>query len=66
MFHSKVTLHTGLPNREFVCAKQRRKHREFAFASGEMSKTQFTGFLAETLGNIARAMRDGAWQTEHS
>lgn len=36
------------------------KHREFAFASGEMSKTQFTGFLTETLSNAAASMRDGA------
>jgi DNA modification methylase len=36
------------------------KHREFAFASGEMSKTQFTAFLTETLSNAASSMRDGA------
>ena len=27
------------------------RHREFAFASGEMSREQFTGFLQQTLGN---------------
>lgn len=43
-----------------VCGLGTVKHREFAFASGEMSKAQFTGFLADTLGNIARVMRDGA------
>lgn len=43
-----------------VCGLGTVKHREFAFASGEMSKTQFTSFLADTLGNIARVMRDGA------
>ena len=43
-----------------VCGLGTVKHREFAFASGEMSRTQFTGFLAETLGNIASVMRDGA------
>ena len=43
-----------------VCGLGSVKHREFAFASGEMSESQFTGFLAETLGNIARVMRDGA------
>lgn len=43
-----------------VCGLGSVKHREFAFASGEMSKSQFTAFLVETLGNIARVMRDGA------
>ncbi|API57993.1 DNA methylase N-4 [Tardibacter chloracetimidivorans] len=43
-----------------VCGLGSVRHREFAFASGEMSKPQFTGFLAETLGNIGRVMRDGA------
>ncbi len=43
-----------------VCGLGSVKHREFAFAAGEMNRDQFTGFLAETLGNIARVMRDGA------
>lgn len=43
-----------------VCGLGTVKHREFAFASGEMSRTQFTAFLSDTLGNIAHAMRDGA------
>ena len=43
-----------------VCGLGSVKHREFAFASGEMSRTQFVSFLTDTLGNIARAMRDGA------
>lgn len=43
-----------------VCGLGSVKHREFAFASGEMSKAQFTAFLVETLGNISRVMRDGA------
>ena len=43
-----------------VCGLGSVKHREFAFASGEMSQSQFTGFLTETLGNTARVMRDGA------
>src|SRR5690606_21213344 len=43
-----------------VCGLGSVKHREFAFASGEMSKAQFTGFLSDTLGNIGRVMRDGA------
>lgn len=43
-----------------VCGLGSVKHREFAFASGEMSESQFTRFLAETLGNMSRVMRDGA------
>jgi DNA modification methylase len=36
------------------------KHREFAFASGELSQTQFTAFLSESLGAMATCCRDGA------
>ena len=43
-----------------VCGLGSVTHREFAFASGEMSTQQFTAFLADTLGNIGRHMRDGA------
>ena len=43
-----------------VCGLGSVKHREFAFASGEMSQSQFTTFLADTLGNAASVMRDGA------
>jgi hypothetical protein len=43
-----------------VCGLGSVKHREFAFASGEMSQSQFTGFLADTLGNAAGVMRDGS------
>jgi DNA modification methylase len=43
-----------------VCGSGAIKHREFAFASGEMSETQFTDFLSTTLGNAAAVMRDGA------
>ncbi|WP_370032416.1 site-specific DNA-methyltransferase [Qipengyuania mesophila] len=43
-----------------VCGLGTVKHREFAFASGEMSRAQFTGFLTETLANIAGVMRDGS------
>lgn len=35
------------------------KHREFAFASGEMSSSEFTAFLRLTLGNAASVARDG-------
>ncbi|QZP09771.1 ParB N-terminal domain-containing protein [Caenibius sp. WL] len=42
-----------------VCGLGSIKHREFAFASGEMSAEQFTTFLATTLGNVAASMRNG-------
>ena len=42
----------------FVVGKGR--HREFAFASGEMAKPEFTSFLAEALDGVAGAMMDGA------
>lgn len=43
-----------------VCGLGEVRHREFAFASGEMSTAQFTSFLTVTLGNAASRMRDGA------
>ncbi|MEO0870795.1 MAG: DNA methyltransferase [Pseudomonadota bacterium] len=43
-----------------VCGKGEIKHREFAFASGEMSEDEFAQFLEMTLGNTARVMRNGA------
>ena len=43
-----------------VCGLGSVKHREFAFASGEMSEDQFTEFLKTTLGNASSIMRDGA------
>jgi DNA modification methylase len=43
-----------------VCGLGSVRHREFAFASGEMSESEFTRFLVDTLGNAASVMRDGA------
>lgn len=43
-----------------VCGLGTVKHREFAFASGEMSEDQFTRFLGLTLSNASSFMRDGA------
>jgi DNA modification methylase len=43
-----------------VVGRGRIKHAEFAMASGEMSSSEFTAFLEDTLGNAARASRDGA------
>ena len=36
------------------------RHREFAFASGEMSPAEFTAFLKQTLSTAASKTRDGA------
>jgi DNA modification methylase len=36
------------------------RHREFAFASGEMTCSQFTDFLTKALSNAASAAKDGA------
>jgi len=36
------------------------RHREFAFAAGEMSRDAFTTFLKVTLGHAAASCRDGA------
>ncbi len=43
-----------------VCGLGSVKHREFAFASGEMSETQFTQFLEASLSAMGSVMRDGA------
>ena len=36
------------------------KHREFAMASGEMTRDEFTGFLTRAFGNLAEHSMDGA------
>jgi DNA modification methylase len=43
-----------------VSGKGKIKHREFAEASGEMSKAEFERFLSETLGAAAGRLRNGA------
>lgn len=43
-----------------VCGLGATKHREFAMASGEMNREQFTAFLTESLEAMAGVMRDGA------
>ena len=43
-----------------VQGRGRIKHREFAFASGEMADAEFVKFLEEALCNIAVACQDGA------
>ena len=43
-----------------VCGLGSVKHREFAMASGEMSTSEFTGFLAKVFANLAGYSADGA------
>jgi DNA modification methylase len=43
-----------------IGGRGRVRHAEFAFASGEMSQTQFRKFLATTLGNGVRVSSEGA------
>jgi hypothetical protein len=43
-----------------VCGLGSVKHREFAMASGEMSKDEFAGFLKTAFGNLAAHAADGA------
>lgn len=43
-----------------VCGAGSVKHREFAMASGEMSKTQFTEFLTKALTAMAQASQPGS------
>jgi DNA modification methylase len=43
-----------------VCGLGSVKHREFAFASGEMNEAEFTDFLRTTLGHASATLRDGA------
>lgn len=43
-----------------VSGKGAIRHREFAFASGEMSATEFVGFLTKCLSNGVAACRNGA------
>jgi hypothetical protein len=50
-YNVKVNGHVG--------GRGRTKHREFAHASGEMTSSQFTQFLRESLGAAARSVKDG-------
>jgi DNA modification methylase len=43
-----------------VCGLGSVRHREFAFASGEMTRDQFTDFLTTTLSNATSVTKDGA------
>jgi len=50
----------NVPIAGHVQGRGQTRHREFAFASGEMSGEEFTAFLRTTLGNLARVCRNGA------
>jgi hypothetical protein len=50
----------NVPIMGHVCGLGRTQHREFAMAAGEMTPTQFTGFLTSTLGNGTAYCADGA------
>lgn len=50
----------NVPVHGHVSGLGQHQHREFAFASGEMDKEAFTGFLKDTLGNAAKHLKDGA------
>lgn len=43
-----------------VCGLGAVRHREFAFASGEMTQAEFTAFLTETLSNARSVAREGS------
>lgn len=43
-----------------VCGLGKTHHREFAMASGEMTRSEFVTFLSVTLSNACSACRDGA------
>lgn len=50
----------NVPVQGHVSGLGRTQHREFAFASGEMSEAEFTEFLRTTLGNAAAVAKEGA------
>ncbi|WP_217906810.1 DNA methyltransferase [Qipengyuania atrilutea] len=49
----------NVPVTGHVCGLGKTKHAEFAMASGEMSKAQFTGFLTDAIGQMAAPLKDG-------
>lgn len=50
----------NVPVQGHISGKGKIKHREFAMATGEMSKDEFTAFLQEALTLTANASRSGA------
>lgn len=50
----------NVPINGHVCGSGKTKHKEFAMASGEMSPSEFTGFLNVGLSHIHAFAQDGA------
>lgn len=50
----------NVPIQGHVTGKGRRRHREFAMASGEMSREEFTGFLTTVFTRLAAHSIDGS------
>lgn len=50
----------NVPVSGHVCGLGKVQHAEFAMASGEMNKTEFTSFLGEAMKQLAANVRDGA------
>ena len=50
----------NVPVTGHVCGLGKVKHAEFAMASGEMSRSQFTQFLSEFLGAMLPHLKEGA------
>lgn len=49
----------NVPISGHVCGLGRIQHAEFAMASGEMNKAQFTAFLTDVTGKMAAHVKDG-------
>ena len=50
----------NVPVTGHVCGLGKVQHAEFAMASGEMSRAEFTGFLTEAIARLTDHLRDGA------
>ncbi len=50
----------NVPIAGHVQGRGRVRHKEFAFAAGEMSAEEFAAFLRSSLANVARVSHDGA------
>ncbi len=50
----------NVPVKGHVCGKGRTQHREFAMASGEMSKEEFTDFLETIFRHLSQHSLDGS------
>lgn len=49
----------NVPIKGHVSGLRKVKHTEFAMASGEMDRAQFTGFAGDSIGNMAAPLKDG-------